>query len=318
MLYEKLDYVIAIAEERNLTRAAKKLFISQPTLTLYLNKLEAELGVKLFDRSKSPLIITEAGTFYIEKMKPIYYAEQMLRNDIQTVAVPAKTLTIGIGQVRGHHWLPILLPALCASYPDINLEITQTAEQDMVYLLKTGAIDIAFGVLPILNNDIETVDLMLETLFFTAHESYGLVPPEYRDQFSPRHPFRIDSERLNGLPFIRPRVSNGLYFSYERALMDNKITPRSTTSVSNLSTGFLLAMKGMGVQLLSGGVLNSCEYSDDALRQMDFFVLEHMPANRRCIAAYQKDNIKYELIQSTIEIVKTQIIPATEFAIPCS
>ena len=69
MLYEKLNYVLAIAEERNLTRAAKRLFISQPTLTLYLNRLEAELGVKLFDRSKTPIGLTEAGNYYIGEMK---------------------------------------------------------------------------------------------------------------------------------------------------------------------------------------------------------------------------------------------------------
>lgn len=54
MLLDKLDYVIAVAEEQNITRAAQRLFISQPTLTLYLNRLEQELGVKLFDRGKNP------------------------------------------------------------------------------------------------------------------------------------------------------------------------------------------------------------------------------------------------------------------------
>ena len=72
MLYEKLNYIIAIAEERNLTQAAKRLYISQPTLTLYLNRLENELGVKLFDRTKSPVTLTDAGAYYLEKMKKIY------------------------------------------------------------------------------------------------------------------------------------------------------------------------------------------------------------------------------------------------------
>ena len=61
MLYDKLDYVIAVAEERNLTKAAQRLYVSQPTLSMYLNRLEEELGAKLFDRTKSPITITEAG-----------------------------------------------------------------------------------------------------------------------------------------------------------------------------------------------------------------------------------------------------------------
>lgn len=55
MLYEKLDYVLAIAEEQNLTRAAKKLYISQPTLTMYLNRLEENLGVKLLTEKRTQL-----------------------------------------------------------------------------------------------------------------------------------------------------------------------------------------------------------------------------------------------------------------------
>ena len=113
MMYEKLEYVLAIAEEQNLTRAARKLYISQPTLTLYLNRLEAELGVRLFDRGRTPIRLTDAGRYYIDKMKQIYYAELALRNDLRLVADPEQTLVIGIGQVRGHHWLPKLLPGFC-------------------------------------------------------------------------------------------------------------------------------------------------------------------------------------------------------------
>lgn len=64
MSLDKLDYVLALAEERNLTRAARKAFISQPTLTNYINRLEEQLGVKLFDRSVTPIEITRAGALF--------------------------------------------------------------------------------------------------------------------------------------------------------------------------------------------------------------------------------------------------------------
>ena len=54
MIVDKMDYIFAIAKEQNLTRAAKSLFVSQSTLTMYLNRVEGELGIKLFDRSKRP------------------------------------------------------------------------------------------------------------------------------------------------------------------------------------------------------------------------------------------------------------------------
>ena len=68
MMYEKLDYVLAVAGGSiNLTRAAKKLYISQPTLALYLNRLEAELGVRLFDRSRVPIVLTKQEAIILKK-----------------------------------------------------------------------------------------------------------------------------------------------------------------------------------------------------------------------------------------------------------
>lgn len=124
MLYEKLDYVLAIAEEQNLTRAAKKLYISQPTLTMYLNRLEENLGVKLFDRRKTPITITPAGRRYIEKMTEISEEEQILRGELKSVQNPAQTFRIGSARVRGHYWLPPLLRILSKQHPDMNFVIS--------------------------------------------------------------------------------------------------------------------------------------------------------------------------------------------------
>ena len=69
MIVDKMDYIFAIAKEQNLTRAAKSLFVSQSTLTMYLNRVEGELGIKLFDRSKTPILPTPAGELCIEELK---------------------------------------------------------------------------------------------------------------------------------------------------------------------------------------------------------------------------------------------------------
>lgn len=316
MMYEKLDYVLAVAEELNLTRAAKKLYISQPTLTLYLNRLEAELGVRLFDRSKVPVRLTEAGSYYIEKMKAISNAEQILKNDIRLIAKPQQTLVIGIGQVRGHHWLPKILPRFCALYPDVNIQVLQSSEQQMAKNLRSGEIDVAFGVLPASVSDLNSADLMFEQLYFVAHKQFGLIPENERHCYSAQNPCMIEAESLNGLPFICPRVSNGLYDSYEKIMEQNQIKPSRTIAVSNLNTGFQLALEGLGVQLLSGSILqmNEARLADNS--ELDFCILEHMPMNRKCTAAYAPDNIKKELIETMIEIIRRKLLPQCQFITP--
>lgn len=316
MMYEKLGYVLAIAEELNLTRAAKKLYISQPTLTLYLNRLEAELGVRLFDRSRVPIILTEAGSYYIEKMKLIYNAEQALKNDLRLIADPEQTLVIGIGQVRGHHWLPRILPRFCEQYPEVNIQIIQTAEQQMARALHSGEIDVAFGVLPASVLDLVTTDLMMERLYFAAHRKFGLIPASVREHFSAEHPYTVQAEALNHQPFIAPLVSNGLFDSYDTILRQNQIRPSRIISISNLNTGFQLALQGLGIQLLSGSILQMNEALLTGIRELDFCILEHMDCTRKCTAAYAPANIKRELIEAVIHIIRTDLLPHCSFITP--
>ena len=306
MLYEKLNYIIAIAEERNLTQAAKRLYISQPTLTLYLNRLENELGVKLFDRSKSPVTLTDAGAYYLEKMKKIYASEQALRSQIHFIANPTQTLLVGIGQVRGHHWLPLFLPTFCSIHPDINVQIVQETEQQMYEDLQKQKLDVGIGVFPA-STDIEMVEIMEETLFFAAHRKFGLIPDHLRGKHDMKNPYIVQPDQLNGLPFIIPQVSNGLYDTYETILQNNQIHPSRTISINNLSTGLLLNVKGLGVQLLSGSVVYFSH--EPGVNQLDLFLLENMPETRKCTAIYQSGNIKQKLIQDLIRTLKNEVLP---------
>ncbi|MBS5605023.1 LysR family transcriptional regulator [Clostridium sp. AF18-27] len=310
MLYEKLNYIIAIAEERNLTQAAKRLYISQPTLTLYLNRLENELGVKLFDRTKSPVTLTDAGAYYLEKMKKIYASEQALRSQIHFIANPTQTLLVGIGQVRGHHWLPLFLPTFCSIHPDINVQIVQETEQRMYEDLQKQKLDVGIGVFPA-STDIEMVEIMEETLFFAAHRKFGLIPDHLRGKHDMKNPYIVQPDQLNGLPFIIPQVSNGLYDTYQTILQNNQIHPSRTISINNLSTGLLLNVKGLGVQLLSGSVVYFSH--EPGVNQLDLFLLENMPETRKCMAIYQSGNIKQKLIQDLIRTLKNEVLPWCPF-----
>lgn len=306
MISDKLSYLLAIAEEQNLTRAAKRLYISQPTLTVFLNRLEGELGVKLFDRTKSPVVVTEAGRFYIEQMKKLSEAEQSVRNDVKRIAEPMKILTVGIGQVRGHHWLPMLLPSFCEIHPEVNIQVTQGTEHIMAEDLRAGKLDVGFGVFPVTSADLKTVELTDEQLFLVAHKKYGLVPEG--ENSSARKPYTITTERLESLPFVIPQVNNGLYESYEQVIPGNGIHSIRTISVNNLNTGLQLTLAGMGVQLLSGSILQM-NRDDPRLKDLDYCVLESMPATRKCVALYKEDNVKADLIRDMIRTVREKVLP---------
>ena len=121
MSFDRLDYVMAIAEEQNMTKAAARLFISQPALTASINKLEEELGVKLFDRQRPPIKLTPAGVLYMKEMSRIHQLQFNLKAQLSSFARKKPQFTIGIGKGRSQFWLPILLPILQESHPDIQI-----------------------------------------------------------------------------------------------------------------------------------------------------------------------------------------------------
>ena len=83
MTLDQLNYLLVLAEEQNVTRAAQRLYITQPTLTTFITKLERELGTKLFDRARNPVRTTKNGELYIQKMRELLLAEQQLKKELK-------------------------------------------------------------------------------------------------------------------------------------------------------------------------------------------------------------------------------------------
>ena len=136
MIIDKMDYIFAIAKEQNLTRAAKRLFVAQSTLTMYLNRVEAELGVKLFDRSKTPILPTPAGALCIEELKKIRQIETRLSAKLQQMAHPEETLNVGIGLMHSAAWMPQLLPLFHEIYPDVRINLIEQGDELLLQSLQ--------------------------------------------------------------------------------------------------------------------------------------------------------------------------------------
>ena len=310
MLYEKLDYVIAIAEEQNLTRAAKKLYISQPTLTMYLNRLEESLGVQLFDRRKTPVLLTPAGKRYIEKMREISEAEQILRGELRTISDPASTFRIGSARVRGHYWLPPLLRMLSERHPEISFTVSLGAEKQLQKLLGKDSIDMALGSLAdIPESDIPLVfaDVAEEKTLLVAHRKYGLVPADARADNSPDRPYLIDPSVLQNMPFVAPSAANGMYLTFQKMITQYNIRPGHTLMIDTMSTGLRMIAQGLGVQLIAAGILVSL--TPEQRQALDYCLLPDFPVTRRCSVVWREDTDQLPLIREAIELLRKDVLP---------
>ena len=310
MLYEKLDYVLAIAEEQNLTRAAKKLYISQPTLTMYLNRLEENLGVKLFDRKATPITITPAGRRYIEKMTEISEEEQILRGELRSVQNPTRTFHIGSARVRGHYWLPPLLRILSELHPEMNFVVSLGAERQLQRMLEKSSVDLAIGSLTEIPSSVVPLviePISSERIILVAHKKYKLVPKEAQEQNSPDNPYLLDPENLQNLPFITPPPANGMYRNFQRMIGLYGIQPKSSIVIDTMTTGLRLTKEGLGVQLISAAILVAITPQERL--NLDYCILPDLPESRPCSVAWREETEFLPLIRETVEILKKEVIP---------
>lgn len=311
MTLEKLDYVLALAEERNMRKAAARLYISQPGLTAYINKLEHHLGVKLFDRTVSPIQITEAGALYISKMKELQKAEAILRGQLQDMGAKRRTLRIGMGMTRGMQWLPVLLPAFQKIHPDVSIRIQEGSLQDLESGIADNSLDVAFGAITPSFSDISYENLREELIYCVVPRCAPGFTHLRTHEATVYHPGYLTAEQLKDLTILMPAPSNG-YFQFTQNMLMNLFQQKDlqiqdTIVISNLDTAYKLAASGCGALIINAYDYHRAHPEFDT--KLAFFLLSDPPTYRVSKIAYKPDSPNRELIDTLREIVHNELLP---------
>ena len=156
MDFKDLSYVIAIAKTQNITKAADMLYVTQPTLTKFLQNLEREMGQKLFKKLGNRFVLTYAGERYVAKATEILNLKKELDQEMgDIIRQNAGLLKIAFPTMRGTYMLPCTLPIFRSLYPHVRLEIREAHSSLLEGLLLNGDADLAFFNLPVKNPDID-------------------------------------------------------------------------------------------------------------------------------------------------------------------
>lgn len=160
MTLNELRFIVAVAQERNFHRAAEKSFISQPALSLAIQKLENELGLKIFERGSSEFTITPVGNAIVEQAQRVLEAvegiREIARHGRNQLATP---LRIGIIYSVGPYLLPDLIPALKKIAPQMQLAVEENITANLDSLLRNGKLDVIIIALPFGDSNILTQPL---------------------------------------------------------------------------------------------------------------------------------------------------------------
>lgn len=149
MTLNELRYIVAVATERSFGRAAKRCFISQPALSVGIQKLEEELGAKLFERGKSEITMTPVGARIVEQAQKVLEEASQIKEIAQSGRNQlAGVLKLGVIYTVAPYLLPDLIPALHERAPQMPLELEENLTEHLEAALKSGRIDAAIIALP--------------------------------------------------------------------------------------------------------------------------------------------------------------------------
>ena len=149
MTLNELRYIIAVAQTHNFRRAAEKSFVSQPALSLAIQKLEEELGVRIFERGKGKIPVTTVGLEIVEQAhRVLEEAERIRELARQGKDQLASTLRLGVIYSVGPYLLPDLVPSLKKLAPGMALEIEENITANLETLLRNGKLDVIIIALP--------------------------------------------------------------------------------------------------------------------------------------------------------------------------
>lgn len=291
------QYVVTLAEELNFSKAALKLQIAQPSLSQYINKLEEELGVTLFDRTVYPMKLTVAGKIYVTG------ARKILENYNQTIDRITDVedgnigkISIGTSPSLCHYVLPKAINEFKKYYPNVSVNIYEAKTKELREMLNTGKIDFSFCAVSNSDEGFETITVHNETVLIAA-----LKNSEHHKRLEEISvDGSVNFEQLKDFGFIALEnnqvLTRYLYSLYKMT----KLPPKIEVSVSEVTSAVSMVKAGLGIALLPSRFLNYSEVDNCIV----FYNINNVDSSRRIAIQYKNGHYFTKATEKLIDILK--------------
>ena len=239
-----LRYFITVAEELNFSKAALKLYTAQPSLSQQIKDLEEDVGVKLLNRTKRKVELTEEGAVFLEQARlTLAQADKAVAMARQVSQAKQQMLRIGFVPVAEMKIFPYILPNLRVQNPDLKIELLSLNNNEQMRLLKKGDLDLTFTRHNFNSDEIESQFVIREPLIFLLPKDHPLAKYE-----------RIPFKALNGIDFIIPSAEQSL--TLNQAILDfakaNGIELNIVQKADNILFNINSIGMGLGCTILPG------------------------------------------------------------------
>ena len=300
MTITQLEYVIAVAKYQNFTLAAEKCHVTQPTLSMQIQKLEDELGVKIFDRSKKSVLLTEVGAEIVNQAKNVLGESERIYDIIdQQKGFVGGTFKLGVIPTITPTLVPMFLTTFNKKYPKVLLSIEEYPTEELIYRLKNRLLDAAIAATPLEEKNIEEKPLYYEPFVGYFPPSFALKEPFVTpDDLDVSHLLLLEDGHC-----FRNGVLNLCKAS--KLQTDNNFEIKT----GNFETIIKLANEGLGITLLP--YLHTLDLK--SADQKNLVSFKDPKPSREVSLIFEQSGLKGHIIEALYETIKSVVRGAIAF-----
>ena len=286
MTITQLHYVLAVAEHQNFTKAAQKVFVTQPTLSMQIQKLEDELDVLIFDRSKKPIELTETGKKIVQQARNIVNESDRIKDIVdQQKGFVGGLFRLGVIPTVMPTLLPMFLNTFIKRYPKVRLKIEELHTEAIIEKLQDGHLDAAIAATPL-----ELPNIKEQVLYYEPFVGY--IPQGHR--LHAQKKIEVDDLDLDDILLLE----DGHCFK-DGILNLCKATRNAEGEHFQLETGSFetmvkLANEGLGMTLLP--YLQTIDMKESEQKNLRMFS-EPTPA-REVSLIFNRSELKMQIIEA--------------------
>ena len=299
----QLKYVLAVAEYQNFTKAAAHVFVTQPTLSMQIQKLEEELSIIIFDRSKKPIELTEIGEKIVNQARNIVNESERMQDVVdQEKGFIGGDFRLGIIPTVMPTLLPMFLKSFIKKYPKVHLKIEELTTAEIIIKLNDGHLDAAIAATPLVQEKIKERVLYFEPFV-------GYVPLNHRLN-SKKYLDRSDLDINDILLLEDGHCFRDGVINICKSLKHNAAIDSFQVESGSFETLIKLSNEGFGMTLLP--YLNTLDIPKEEQKKYLRYFNKPSPA-REVSLLYRKSELKMQIIDSLYDIIAGIIRGAITF-----
>lgn len=307
-------YVYEVYKERSFTKAAQNLYISQPSLSARIKKIEEIIGEPLFDRSTTPLQLTEVGKVYIEAAEEITQIEQRVENYINDLAgLKTGNLAVGASTLFAAYVVPSLITQFNQKFPDVHIQLIEGNTAELEEMLGSNALDFVidnYHYDSILYNKelyCEENILLAVPKHFAVNEELGMYQLSYKNiknknYLNQKYP-AVPLGRFADLPFIMLTQGNDTRTRGDRLCRNVGFKPNIVLEFNQQSTAYMASSTQFGATFISDILVSQLP----AFENLVYYKLDGEEAKRKVFFYYKTHKYKTRVMEEFIRMMHEQI-----------